>query len=85
MNIRPAMHADLPALHAVIERADSARQGWTFEADLRTDDARGEPIAYHQRRGYALTGETRLFPILTAPPLSMVGLAKSLAAPAHLG
>jgi ribosomal protein S18 acetylase RimI-like enzyme len=42
--IRPATLADLPALHAVIERAyrgDSARQGWTHEADLvsgtRTD------------------------------------------------
>ncbi len=42
--IRPTTLADLPALHAVIERAyrgDSARQGWTHEADLvsgtRTD------------------------------------------------
>lgn len=42
--IRPATAADLPALHPVIERAyrgDSARQGWTHEADLvsgaRTD------------------------------------------------
>lgn len=42
--IRPATLADLPALHRVIERAyrgDSARQGWTHEADLlsgeRTD------------------------------------------------
>jgi ribosomal protein S18 acetylase RimI-like enzyme len=37
--IRPATLADLPALHAVIERAyrgDSARQGWTHEADLVT-------------------------------------------------
>lgn len=35
--IRPATLADLPALHAVVERAyrgDSARQGWTHEADL---------------------------------------------------
>lgn len=43
-DIRPATLADLPALHAVIERAyrgDSARHGWTHEADLvsgtRTD------------------------------------------------
>lgn len=42
--LRPAMPADLPALHALVERAyrgDSARQGWTHEADLlegqRTD------------------------------------------------
>jgi ribosomal protein S18 acetylase RimI-like enzyme len=37
--VRPATLADLPALHAVIERAyrgDSARQGWTHEADLVT-------------------------------------------------
>ena len=42
--IRPVVAADLPALHALIERAyrgDSARAGWTHEADLlggqRTD------------------------------------------------
>ncbi|MCA1196774.1 GNAT family N-acetyltransferase [Sphingomonas sp. R647] len=42
--IRPATAADLPRLHPVVERAyrgDSARQGWTHEADLlsntRTD------------------------------------------------
>lgn len=35
--IRPAAAADLPALHALIERAyrgDAARAGWTHEADL---------------------------------------------------
>ncbi|MBX3595138.1 GNAT family N-acetyltransferase [Sphingomonas sp.] len=44
--IRPAGAADLPQLHPVIERAyrgDSARRGWTHEADLlfdpRTDSA----------------------------------------------
>ncbi|GAA0741204.1 GNAT family N-acetyltransferase [Sphingomonas sp. ABOLD] len=42
--IRPATTADLPAIHPVIERAyrgETARQGWTHEADLiegpRTD------------------------------------------------
>lgn len=38
--IRPATLADLPALHRVIERAyrgDSARLGWTHEADLLSD------------------------------------------------
>lgn len=42
--IRPAIEADLPQLHPVVERAyrgDSARAGWTHEADLvsgeRTD------------------------------------------------
>jgi ribosomal protein S18 acetylase RimI-like enzyme len=44
--VRTAVPADLPRLHPVIERAyrgDSARQGWTHEADLlsgeRIDDA----------------------------------------------
>lgn len=38
--IRPATPADLMAIHRVIERAyrgDSARQGWTHEADLLAD------------------------------------------------
>jgi ribosomal protein S18 acetylase RimI-like enzyme len=42
--IRPAARPDLPALHALIEsayRGDTARKGWTHEADLldgqRTD------------------------------------------------
>lgn len=46
MRIRPATPADVPALHALVERAyrgDAARAGWTHEADLlggqRTDAA----------------------------------------------
>ncbi len=38
--IRPATLPDLPRLHPVVERAyrgDSARQGWTHEADLLSD------------------------------------------------
>jgi ribosomal protein S18 acetylase RimI-like enzyme len=37
LSVRVAVRADLPRLHPVIERAyrgDSARQGWTHEADL---------------------------------------------------
>ena len=51
--IREATMADIPALHALVEsafRGDSARGGWTHEADLlggqRTDlDALAEAIA----------------------------------------
>ena len=35
--LRPAMAADIPALHALIEgayRGESSRRGWTHEADL---------------------------------------------------
>ena len=53
MELEGASSADLPALHALIERAyrgDSAKQGWTHEADLlggqRTDiDALAEMLA----------------------------------------
>ena len=56
--IRPAMSADLPVLHALIHRAyrgDSAKVGWTHEADLldgqRTDaDALAEMIADRDQR-----------------------------------
>ena len=53
--IRKVERADLPALHRVIERAyrgDSARMGWTHEADLlagtRTDLAELEAIVGDQ-------------------------------------
>jgi len=46
MDLRPATPTDIPALHALVEagyRGDSAKQGWTHEADLlggqRTDTA----------------------------------------------
>lgn len=40
-SIRAAGLDDLPALHALIEsayRGDSAREGWTYESDLLSDD-----------------------------------------------
>jgi ribosomal protein S18 acetylase RimI-like enzyme len=47
LNLRPAAPPDIPALHALVEsayRGDSARRGWTHEADLldgqRIDTAR---------------------------------------------
>jgi ribosomal protein S18 acetylase RimI-like enzyme len=46
MHLEPATAADVPALHALVEsayRGDSARRGWSHEADLldgqRTDQA----------------------------------------------
>lgn len=58
MNIRFATHDDIPALHDLVERAyrgDSARQGWTHEADLldgqRTDvEALGQMLADPEQR-----------------------------------
>lgn len=160
-----AGRGDVPALRGLVEsayRGDSARAGWTHEADLlsdaRTDDAsllalvdkpderlllfwqeghlagcaqitresaeyayfgmfavdpvrqngglgkqilhlaeaearryfgvrlmemtvisqRAELIAYYERRGYRVTGETRPFPVKLDPPLHFVVLEKSL-------
>lgn len=64
ITIRPATPADIPALHRLVERAyrgDSARQGWTHEADLlggqRTDVAAlGDIIADPAQRILIATG-----------------------------
>jgi GNAT superfamily N-acetyltransferase len=53
--------------------------------EITVIDRRTELISYYQRRGYALTGETRPFPIPFDPPLSLAVLAKALAADARLG
>lgn len=66
--IRPATLADLPRLHPVVERAyrgDSARQGWTHEADMlsdaRTDlDTLASLIDGDSRLLIALDGDTIL-------------------------
>jgi predicted N-acetyltransferase YhbS len=45
--IRAATHTDIPALHTLIEsayRGDSARRGWTHEADL-LDGQRTDPVS----------------------------------------
>lgn len=45
--IRPATPEDIPALHTLVEsafRGDSARGGWTHEADL-LDGQRTDPVA----------------------------------------
>lgn len=57
----------------------------TTVMEMTVIDRRVELISYYERRGYALTGEVRPFPIPFDPPLSMVVLAKALAADARLG
>lgn len=65
MSFRAATLADISALHALIEsayRGDSAKQGWTHEADLlggqRTDaEALGEMIADPAQRIVVATSE----------------------------
>ncbi len=45
---------------------------------LSVIDRRVELIAYYQRRGYVLTGETRPFPVLVEPALSLAVMEKAL-------
>lgn len=165
LSFRPAAAADVPGLHALVERAyrgDTARAGWTHEADLlvtprtsaqaleaaiadwdqvvllafdgealagcvqvsRVDaetgyfglltvdprrqagglgraiiaaaeawaaerwgasvmtlsvvSVRAELIAYYERRGYRLTGETQPFPEVVDPPLVLAVMEKAL-------
>jgi GNAT superfamily N-acetyltransferase len=46
--------------------------------EMTVIDQRSELVAYYERRGYALTGEKRPFPVLLDPPLAMVVLEKPL-------
>ncbi len=71
----------------MIEAAET-RAATDFAAnsiEMTVIDSRTELIAYYQRRGYALTGEIRPFPIPLDPPLSMVVLAKALAGGMRIG
>lgn len=83
--IRPATLADLPAIHAVIERAyrgDSARQGWTHEADLvsgtRTDLATLQTIVADPAQELLILYDGRV-------PLGCVNVADRGAGVAYLG
>ena len=63
----------------------SAEQGAIDEfgaerIEMTVIDRRAELIAYYERRGYAVTGERRDFPIALDPPLFMAVLEKRLAA-----
>ena len=83
--IRPATQADLPALHRVIERAyrgDTAKLGWTHEADLlfdsRTELATLEAIVADPRQVLLALFED-------GDPLGCVNVADRGEALAYLG
>ena len=46
--------------------------------EMTVIDSRASLIAWYVRRGYALTGETRPFPVLRDPPITFVVLEKPL-------
>lgn len=60
-------------------------EGWAAERwgasrmELSVVSVRTELIAYYERRGYQLTGETRPFPVAVEPPLTLAVMSKPLA------
>ncbi|MFL9842170.1 GNAT family N-acetyltransferase [Sphingomonas sp. ST-64] len=82
--IRPAALADLPGLHPVVERAyrgDTARQGWTHEADLLVD-----PRTDLATLATLIEGDSRLLIALDgATILGCVNIASRGARLAYLG
>lgn len=80
--IRPATSADIPALHALIERAyrgDSARGGWTHEADL-LDGQRTDPAALAE-----MLADPAQVILVTGAPLAGCVALRRLADRAYLG
>ena len=65
------------ALISAAERT-AARSFGSDRIEMTVIDSRAELIAYYVRRGYAVTGERRDFPVAVEPPLYMTVLAKPL-------
>ena len=64
----------------LIAAAETAARD-SFGADrmeMTVIESRAELIAYYQRRGYAVSGERRDFPVVLDPPLFMTVLVKPL-------
>jgi ribosomal protein S18 acetylase RimI-like enzyme len=64
-------------LLAAAEDAARAEFGATA-IEMTVIDSRAELIAWYQRRGYRVSGETRDFPVAMDPPLTMTVLVKQL-------
>ncbi|MFN3862913.1 MAG: GNAT family N-acetyltransferase [Erythrobacter sp.] len=58
---------------------DHARALGSAAMEMTVIDSRAALIAWYKRRGYALTGETRPFPVPRDPPITFVVLEKPLA------
>lgn len=57
---------------------DHARSIGLSAMEMTVIDSRASLIAWYVRRGYALTGETRPFPVLRDPPITFAVLEKPL-------
>lgn len=57
---------------------DNARANGLAAMEMTVIDSRESLIAWYVRRGYALTGETRPFPVLRDPPITFAVLEKRL-------
>jgi ribosomal protein S18 acetylase RimI-like enzyme len=57
---------------------DLARAEGIAAIEMTVIDSRAALIAWYERRGYALTGERRPFPVLRDPPVTFVVLEKPL-------
>jgi len=71
---------------ALIDAAEAfaAREWGATRMEMTVIHVRAELIAYYERRGYALTGETRAWPpyvVLPERPLELVVMAKAMGDP----
>ncbi|URW76514.1 GNAT family N-acetyltransferase [Sphingomonas donggukensis] len=79
LSVDPQRQADGIGSRLIAAAEACARDTFGANAiEMTVIDVRTALIAYYERRGYALTGERRAFPVAVEPPLHLTVLVKPL-------
>jgi ribosomal protein S18 acetylase RimI-like enzyme len=79
LTVDPGLQAGGLGRRLIAEAEGWAAGRWgASRMELSVVSVRAELIAYYERRGYRLTGETRPFPVTVDPPLRLAVMGKPL-------
>ena len=79
LTVDPSLQAGGLGRRLIAEAETWAAARWgASRMELSVVSVRSELIAYYERRGYRLTGETRPFPVPVDPPLTLAVMEKPL-------
>lgn len=81
LTVDPRLQAGGLGRRLIAQAEAWAAERWgASRMELTVVSVRTELIAYYERRGYRLTGETRPFPVTVEPPLTLAVMEKPLSA-----